>query len=185
MKTNDWNDVAQREARALTMVKRGAIKGKLKEVSKRYRPEILAAAGLMAYTAARTGVVAEGIAPVTNADWHVFLGIELATTAPYVWGIGDLARNANSADYKTSRKVSAYALAGSAFVAPYTYLAAEGALHSEQGAIVAGGLLALSIGPALIKRVTNKLKQRGTYLRRLRTRPYTQTGRLRRPATAN
>ena len=76
--------------------------------------------------------------PVTNADWRVFLDIELATTAPYVWGIGDLARNANNDDYKTSRKISAYALAGSAFVAPYAYLAAEGTLHSGQGAIVAG-----------------------------------------------
>jgi hypothetical protein len=185
MKTNDWNDVAQREARALTMVKRGAIKGKLKELSKRYRPEILAGAGLMAYTAARTGVVAESIAPVTSAvDWRIFLGIELVTTAPYVWGIGDLARNANNDDYKTSRKASAYALAGSALAAPYAYLAAEGTLHSEQGAIVAGGLLALSIVPAVIKQVTKKLKHRGTDLPRLRTRPYTPTGRLPRPATA-
>jgi hypothetical protein len=185
MKTNDWDDLAQREEQALKILKRGAIKGKLKELSKRYRPEILAATGLMAYTAARTGVVAEGIAPVTHADWHVFLGIELATTAPYVWGIGDLARNANNEDYNTSRKVSAYALAGSALAAPYAYLAAEGALHSEQAAIVAGGLLALSIVPTLIKQVTKKLKHRGTYLPRRRSRPHTSTGKHYRPATAN
>jgi hypothetical protein len=168
MQTDDWNDLARLEAQALKILKRGAIKGKLKEIFMRYRPEMLAGAGLMAYTAARTGVVAESIAPVTNADWHVFLDIELATTAPYVWGIGDLARNANNDDYKTSRKVSAYALAGSALAAPYAYLAAEGALQSGQAAIVASGLLALSIGPALIRQVTNQLEYRGTYRRRLR-----------------
>jgi hypothetical protein len=185
MKTNDWDDLAQREKQALKIVKRGAVIGKLKELVKRYRPELLAIIGLIAYTVARTGVVAESIAPVTHADWRIFLGIELATTAPYVWGMGDLARNANNDDYKTSRKVSAYALTGSAFVAPYAYLAAEGILHSEQAAIVAGGLLVLSIVPALIKQVRNKLEHRGTYLPRRRTRPHTPTGRLPRPATAN
>jgi hypothetical protein len=165
MRTNDWDDVAQREKQALGILKRGAIKGKLKEVLVRYRPEILAAAGLMAYTAARTGVVAESITPVTHADWHAFLGIELATTAPYVWGIGDLARNANNEHYKTSRKVSAYALAGSAFVAPYAYLAAEGTLHSEQGAVVAGGLLALSIGPTLVKGIKSRFERRAPFPR--------------------
>ncbi len=80
--------------------------------------------------------------------------------------MGDLARNTNNDDYKTSRKVTAYALAGSAFAAPYAYLAAEGILHSEQAAIVAGGLLVLSIVPALIKRVRNKLEHRRTYLAR-------------------
>jgi hypothetical protein len=186
MKANDWNDVAQREKRALRILKRGAIMGKLKELLKRYRPELLAIIGLIAYTVARTGVVAESIAPVTSAvDWRTFLGIELVTTAPYVWGIGDLARNANNDDYKTSRKMSAYALAGSAFVAPYAYLAAEGTLHSGQGAIVAGGLIAISIGPALLKQVTKQLKHRRTQLARPGPRPHTPTGKLHRPATAN
>jgi hypothetical protein len=177
IKANDWNDVAEREAQAMKILKRGAIVGKVKEVSKRYRPELLAGAGLMAYTAARTGLVAESIAPVaTGVDWRIFLGIELATTAPYVWGIGDLARNVNNDDYSTSRKVSAYALAGSALVAPYAYLAAEGTLHSEQGTVIAGALLALSIGPTLVKQVTKALKRRGISIPRLRTR--------RQPATA-
>lgn len=172
MKSNDWTDIAQREKRAMGIVKRGAVVGKLKELVKRYRPEILAIIGLVAYTAARTGVVAESIEPVSHADWRIFLGIELVTTAPYVWGIGDLARNATNEHYKKSRKVLAYALAGTAFVAPYAYLAAEGTLHSEQGAIIGGGLLALSIAPTLIKHITRTLHRHGIHLSRLRTRSH-------------
>jgi hypothetical protein len=171
MKANDWTDVPAREARAFNMIKRGAVLGKLKELFLRYRPEILAAIVLMVYTVARTGLVAESISPVaTGVDWRVFLGIEIATTAPYVWGIGDLARNVNNHDYSTSRKVSAYALAGSALVAPYAYLAAQGTLHTEQGTVIAGALLALSIGPTLAKQINKKLNKHGIRLPRLRNR---------------
>lgn len=155
-----WGDIDKSERNALRTIKAGAVIGKGREMIRQYRPELVATAGLLGYTAIRTGIVADGISSVSNVDWRIFLGIELATTPPYVWGIGDLAKNATNEEYSTKRKIGAYALTSSAFTAPYAYLAAEGAAQSHQGLIVAGGLIVLAAIPAAVKAIKRKFTKK-------------------------
>ncbi len=133
---------------------------------KRRRPELISGLGLIAYTAARTAAVAKGLSPYSAVDWKVFLGIELATTPPYVWGVGDLIRSLKSPDdYSKKQKVVAAAMAGSTLLAPYAYIAAEGAGMPEQAWIGFFSVAALCLAiPArkLIKNIRNRTLKTNT-----------------------
>ncbi|MCA9338117.1 hypothetical protein KC949_01035 [Candidatus Saccharibacteria bacterium] len=156
----DWGDEAEVARQTMRDIKKGFVIGKVRECVRHYRPEILVSAGLLAYTAARTGVVAEAMAPVSDVDWRVFLAAELVTIPPYVWGVGDLARNAGDPQYGRTRKLGAYAAAGASFVTPYAYLAVEGGMSSQQGIVAAGGLAAMAAVPAVAKKVRKAIKSR-------------------------
>ncbi len=98
----------------------------LLEKLKGRKPELLFGLGLLAYTAGRTIVVGETISPHSAVDWRVFLGLEVATTPQYVYGMGDLARSALNPDrYSRSQRIRAAMFAGSALLAPYAYIGAE------------------------------------------------------------
>ncbi len=91
------------------------------------KPEIIAAAGLLGYTALRTVAVAKGVSPDTDVDWRIFLGIEVATTWPYAKGMGTLIRAAHDPEQFTARqRRTAGVVASSSFLAPYAYVIAEG-----------------------------------------------------------
>lgn len=132
----------------------------LREKLRTYRPEIIAGLGLVAYTAARTAGVAEGVSPYSDVDWRIFLGLELGTTPQYVYGMGQLARSTfNPEDYTFSRRLKAAALAGSALVAPYVYLGVEGAGMPKGAWAAVAAAAALSISSALAK-LRNNFKNR-------------------------
>lgn len=162
MASGDWGNTSKLDKTIVSKIERAAVLGKIREGARKYRPEALATAGLIGYTLARTAAVAEGIAPESDASWEAFLAIELATTPQYVWGVGDLARNAGKEkeEYSTKRKLGAIAAAGSAFVAPYGYLAARGGFESEQGLAVGAGMLVIAgvspVAKAIKKRVVSR-----------------------------
>lgn len=122
------------------------------EKLKKHKPELIFGLGLMAYTAARTVGVAEGMSPYSDVDWKIFLGLELGTTPQYVYGMGQLGRSVFKPEqYSLSRRLRAAALAGSALVAPYAYVGIEGGGTPKA---VWGGVLAaaaLSISSAFAK----------------------------------
>jgi len=104
---------------------------------KKYKPEIIASILLIAYTIVRTVVVAYSITPVSNVDWRVFLAIELVTTVPYVWAMGDIIRRSAKVGSEQSgnrqRRYLAVTVAVLSLLAPYAYLAAYGSLGTTQG----------------------------------------------------
>lgn len=122
---------------------------------RRYRPEIIASIFLVVYTAVRTVVVAQGISPVSSVDWRVFLGIELVTTIPYVWAMGDLmrraARQSGTSPAQMRRRIFAMTVAASSLLAPYVYLAVYGSLATVRGAWVFIALLLVFTAPALVR----------------------------------
>jgi hypothetical protein len=142
-------------------LKRETIKAVIHEKLSKRKPEIIGGIGLIGYTAVRTAMVGESISPYSDVDWRLFLGIELATTPQYVWGIGEMARSALRPEQYTQRKkLGALAAAGSALVAPYAYVAVEGAGMPREGWMGFGGLLALagvsSAAGAIRKRVQKR-----------------------------
>ena len=121
----------------------------------RRKPEVISGLGLLAYTAARTVAVAKGISPYSHVDWRVFLGIEVATTPTYVWGMGDLIRSILKPDeYSTRQKIASTTLAGSSLLAPYAYIAAEGSGMPEAAWIGFFTVAALSVAAAARRLVT-------------------------------
>ena len=129
----------------------------LRMIVKKYRPEIAAAFGLIIYTIIRTILVAEGISPVSGASWEMFLFIEILTTAPYVWAVGDIVRHslakqgASGGHSGVGRRAVVFATAALSFAAPYVYLMAYGALETAQGATVFFVILLLFLIPKVIK----------------------------------
>jgi hypothetical protein len=127
MKNSGYEQYAEVNKKSLEDLPREVIKAKMREAVDRRKPEVIAAAGLVGYTALRTAGVGFGLSPHSEVDWRVFLGIELATTPTYVLGMGDMARSVlKPENYSTRRKLGAAALAGSSLVAPYAYVVAEG-----------------------------------------------------------
>lgn len=123
------------------------------------RPEAIAAAVLLGYTAARTLAVKEAIAPGTTVDWRIFLGIEVATTWPYAKGMGTLLRSAARPQQFTARqKWRAGSVAGSSFMAPYAYLVAEGSNMPTEGWVGTGVLAAVGL-TALVMKLRNARRE--------------------------
>jgi hypothetical protein len=114
----------------------------MRALMKKYRPEIVAAVGLIIYTIIRTVLVAQGISPVSGASWEIFLFIEIITTAPYVWAVGNIVRHSLAKQKKSvvrsaiAKRLFVFATAALSFVAPYLYLMLYGALETAQGATV-------------------------------------------------
>jgi hypothetical protein len=124
---------------------------------RRYRPEIVATVGLIIYTIVRTILVAQGISPVSSASWEWFLFIEIITTAPYVWAVGNIVRHTMAKRSSTASKdsqtkrVGVFLTAALSFAAPYVYLLANGALNTSQGATVFIVILGLFILPRVLR----------------------------------
>jgi hypothetical protein len=123
------------------------------------KPELAGTIGLLAITGLRTYGVAKGMSPDSDIDWQVFLGIEVATTPQYVFGLGTLARSSTHPEnYTRAQRLRAAFYAGSALVAPYAYVAAEGEGVSTNVWAGAGAIaVACSIGP--IKKIYRSLKK--------------------------
>lgn len=116
------------------------------------KAKAVAAIGLMAYSGARAFAVAKGVSPNSAVDWRIFLGIELGTIPQYVLGMSTLARATLKVEkYSTAQRARAATYAGTALLAPYAYIAAEGQGMPAQtwGAVAAVGLL--SATPAIRK----------------------------------
>ena len=123
-----------------------------RQLIKKYQPEIVSALLLIAYTIIRTLIVAGGISPVSNADWRVFLVIEVVTTVPYVWALGDIVRaSLNKAKRSTFRNFVAITTALVAFAAPYIYLILTGAAQTNQGLIILLFMVVVFALPSAIK----------------------------------
>ncbi len=91
---------------------------------KRRRIENLSTAVLLAYTGIRTAVV--GQSDISGVDWRIFLGIELATTYPYIKCISNYLRSSpgKEGDDKTPN-LKRFAYLGGAFLSfasPYLYV---------------------------------------------------------------
>jgi hypothetical protein len=123
------------------------------------KPEVIAAVGLLAYTGLRTYGVGEGISPDSDVDWRIFLGIEAGTTPQYVLGMGTLARaSLKPENYTRGQRLRAAFYAGSALIAPYAYVAAEGEGVSTNVWVGAGAVAAAcSIGP--VRKIYRSLKK--------------------------
>ena len=145
MRENDWSDLGNIDASIQSKLTRAAVPGKIREKAKKYRPEIAANVLLAGYTALRTVGVAQGVDPVSDTNWETFLAIELGTQVPYTWGISDLIRGGLKDEYPRSRKMLASTAVGSAFIAPYAYVAAEGGAENLQAAGVTGVMLGVGL----------------------------------------
>lgn len=167
MTSGVWENVHDYDVRMMSRMKRAGAIGKARELFtkdslKKYWPEAVATAGLLGYTAARTAAVGVGMDATTDAEWEVFLAIELGTTPTYVLPMGDLIRNAGKSpdEYARSRKYMMLGLAGGSYVAPYAYLYGVGGLESAQGAGTFAGLVGVAVVPALAKAVKKRLKKK-------------------------
>jgi|JI10StandDraft_1071094.scaffolds.fasta_scaffold17264_2 hypothetical protein len=145
MDINEWPYLVTAEAGAQKKLQYAGAVGKIRERAQKYKYEIGANVLLAGYTALRTVGVAEGIDPVADTNWETFLAIELGTQIPYTWGFSDLIRGGLKEEYPASRKLLASTAVGSAFAAPYMYLAANGAAESWQAGAVSGSILAVGL----------------------------------------
>jgi hypothetical protein len=121
------------------------------------KPEIIAGAGLLGYTALRTLAVKNGFdQPGDHVDWRVFLGIEVATTPPYVWAAGETIRSLkDTAKMSMSRRLAAFSVFTSTFLAPYAYVGAVGgeASVTRPSVVVPMGAFAAISGIGTLKKV--------------------------------
>lgn len=136
-------------------VKRAVV---IDKIQKR-KGEIVAGAGLLAYTALRTAGVKYGIDPGTDVDWRIFLGIEVATTAPYVWGMGDLTRSTLRPEkYSMAAKFRAIGVAATSLMAPYAYVIAEGGGMPNSAKWGVGAVAGLAVASAAAN-IRRRVKQ--------------------------
>jgi hypothetical protein len=103
---------------------------------RKYWPEASGFAVMMVYTAVRTALVAKGIDTVARTDRRIFLLIEVVTTVPYVWGIGDLVRGAMLGTYKFSRTLLGFAAVLAGVILPYAYIGMFGGFHHRRSALI-------------------------------------------------
>ncbi len=103
---------------------------------RKYWPEASGFALMMVYTAARTMLVAKGIDTVAHTDWRIFLLIEVVTTVPYVWGIGDLVRGAMLGSHPFSRTLLGFAAVLAGVILPYAYIGMFGGFHHGRSALI-------------------------------------------------
>ncbi len=103
---------------------------------RKYWPEASGFALMMVYTAVRTALVAKGIDTVAHTDWRIFLLIEVVTTVPYVWGIGDLVRGAMLGTHPFSRTLLGFAAVLAGVVLPYAYIGMFGGFHHWRSALI-------------------------------------------------
>lgn len=108
---------------------------------RKYWPEASGFAVMMVYTALRTVLVANGIDTVARTDWRIFLLIEIVTTVPYVWGIGDLVRGAMLGTYKFSRTLLGFAAVLAGVILPYAYIGVFGGFHHHRSALITIGMI--------------------------------------------
>lgn len=111
----------------------------------KYWPEVTGFLLMMAYTAARTLAVAHGVDTVAHTHWQIFLIIEIVTTLPYVWGIGDLVRGAVSGAHSTLRDGVGMISVLTGIFAPYVYLAAAGGMRHHQSALITGIMVIIAL----------------------------------------
>ncbi len=111
----------------------------------KYWPEITAFVLMMAYTAVRTLLVAQGVDSVARTDWRIFLALEILFTVPYVWGIGDLVRGAMLGTHSKRRDWLGMVAVLSGVLVPYIYLAAFGGLQHVQSAVITVVMIALAM----------------------------------------
>ena len=108
---------------------------------RKYWPEASGFALMMVYTAVRTVLVANGIDTVARTDWRIFLVIEVVTTVPYVWGIGDLIRGAMLGTYRFSRTLLGFAAVLAGVILPYAYIWMFGGFHHHRSALITLGMI--------------------------------------------
>lgn len=112
--------------------------GAVSELLKKRKPEVIAAAGLLAYTALRTFLVKEGL---PDTDWRVFLGIEAATTPPYTWAAGEAIRGlVDPLAYSAKRRAVSAATFLVTLLAPYAYVASTAGSETLKKPEVAGAI---------------------------------------------
>ncbi len=120
----------------------------IRTIAHRFRkfwPEITGFTLMMVYTAARTVAVAQGIDSVAHTDWRVFLAIEIVTTIPYVWGIGDLVRGAMTGTHPKSRATLGMVCVMTGVIMPYLYIALFGGLRHLQSGIITLVMVVLAV----------------------------------------
>lgn len=123
------------------------------------KPEIIAAASLLGYTALRTYGVAEGVSPHTDVDWRIFLGIEALTTPSYVLGMGDMIRSAIKPElYTRMQRLKAAGLGIGSLIAPYAYVVAEGN-NMPASAWTGVGAFAAVAGASIVNQTRSERKK--------------------------
>ncbi|MFZ1248704.1 MAG: hypothetical protein WAQ24_00065 [Candidatus Saccharimonadales bacterium] len=158
MEANEWPNLEHEKVVLQKRIKTAGIQGKVLEKLKKYKPEIIANIALAVYTALRTVGVAQGVDPYSDTNWESFLAVELGTQVPYTWGFSDIIRGSMRDNYPRSRKALAATAIGSAFVAPYAYLAANGATESLEGAMTTGTIL--GVGAYFLSKNIKKIRDR-------------------------
>ena len=148
--------------RELKRMRRLGAYGILADKAQKYKPELIAGALLTGYTVARTAAVAVGVSPSTDVDWRIFLGIELATTAPYVWAAGDIIRNTDTPpeDRSRARSMGAYATYYGSLLAPYGYIVAAGGATTPAALATTAGMAALPLVAKYAKQPVTRIIQR-------------------------
>lgn len=120
----------------------------LRSLAHRYRkywPEVTGFILMMGYTALRTLAVAKGIDTVAHTDWRVFLVIEIVTTVPYVWGIGDLVRGAMLGTYRLGRTVLGFVAVLAGVILPYAYIGMYGGFHHRRSALITVAMILVAL----------------------------------------
>jgi len=111
-------------------------------------PKVIAAAGLVAYAVARA-IPLSGLDEFTG-EAAIFAGIDIATVAPYVWGLGKMYdRNAS-----TGMKLLGAAVALPSLIAPYAYMYAEGQGYPDY----VNAFVAALISGAIIKDIVSRTR---------------------------
>lgn len=158
--TGDWEAID--DDRELRKMRKLGAYGILADKIQKYKPELIAGGLLTGYTVARTAAVAVGVSPSTDVDWRVFLGIELATTAPYVWAAGDIIRNTDTPpeDRSRSRTMGAYATYYGSLLAPYGYIVAAGGATTPAALATTAGMAALPLVAKYAKQPVTRMSNR-------------------------
>ena len=112
---------------------------------RKYWPEIIGFLVMMAYTAIRTLAVAHGVDTVAHTSWKIFLAIEIITTVPYVWGIGDLVRGAMTGAHSKLRGALGMGCVLLGIFAPYVYLLSGGGLRHIKSAVITAIMVVLAL----------------------------------------
>ena len=113
--------------------------------SRKFWPEITAFVLMMIYSAFRTIAVATGVDTVAQTDWRVFLVIEIVTTIPYVWGIGDLVRGAMTGSHSRTRNMIGTICVLGGIAGPYVYIALYGGLHHLQSGLITLAMVIIAV----------------------------------------
>jgi hypothetical protein len=117
-------------------------------------PKMLAYAGIVAYSSARA------IPAAAVEEFHgsvpALLAIDVGTAIPYTWG---MIETFGTAPRSRTRRALGALVAGTTFMAPYAYFAAEGQNYPMYVNWIIGGMIGTAIAKEVVSTKLNRRKE--------------------------